>query len=353
MNSITSLGCFSPLDGSREGATLSIVVVSWNVCEYLRDCLRSLAEAGAADWAEVVVVDNDSSDGSAEMVQATFPWVTLIASGANLGFSRGNNLGIRRASGEFVFLLNPDTVVHPGTLERLLGYARSHADAGAVGPKQLDGNRETCFEAAVNLPSVWNVFCDYFQLAGLFPRSRLFNRRLMGYWDHESDRDVPGIQGSAMLLRRAALDQVGLLDESMHYVEDMDLCLRLRRAGWKVRYLASATILHYGGKSSQRAGNPPLKYQIAFQSFWNFLYKNYGAFAALRLSWLMVAWSVCVLLTAAVLRLASAVNAGDAGKARALFGVGAAMLRWSTCEKSSFRHHLATPLTPKPTRSIR
>jgi GT2 family glycosyltransferase len=333
--------------------TLSIVVVSWNVHDYLRGCLRSLEETGAAAWTEVIVVDNDSADGSAAMVRAAFPWVTLIESGSNLGFSRGNNLGLQRATGEFALLLNPDTVVRDGALRALVDYARANPATGAVGPRQIDGNGETCFEAAVNLPSVWNVFCDYFRLAALFPRSRLFNRRLMGYWDHESDRDVEGLQGSALLLRRAALDQVGLLDESMHYAEDMDLCLRLQRAGWRIRYLAAPSIVHYGGRSSDRAGNEPLRYQIAFQSFWYFLYKHHGRFAAFRLSGVMAAWSVGALLAAAAARLAGALGLPAAHRASSLGAVGRAMLRWSVCDKGSFRHHLARPLALDATRSRR
>jgi len=321
------------------------VIVSWNVSDYLRECLQSLEDGGVGRWAEVIVVENDSSDGSEEMVRTRFPWASLIPSGSNLGFSRGSNLGIRRARGEFVFLLNPDTVVPAGTLERLLACAEADGTIGAVGPRQLDGSGRVCYEAAVALPSVWNVFCDYFKLAALFPRSRLLNGRLMGYWDHESDRDVPGIQGSAMLVRGAALDEVGLLDESMHYAEDMDLCFRLKRAGWRVHYLASAPLVHYGGKSSERAGDNPLRYQIAFQSFWYFQYKNRGPFAALRLSWMMGAWAVCVVAASAALRLASVVGAADAGKARALQEIGVAVLRWSTGSKERFRHHLAAPLT--------
>src|SRR6202043_80046 len=140
------------------------------------------------------------------------------------------------------------------------------------------------------------VFCDYFKVALLFPQSKIFNGRLMGYWDHESDREVPGISGSAMLLRRTALAQVGLLDEHLHYVEDMDLCLRLHQSGWTVQYVASSSILHYGGASFKRAGNNLLRVQIAFHSFWVYLCKHHGRLTALRLSCVMSIWSLAVIV---------------------------------------------------------
>jgi GT2 family glycosyltransferase len=322
---------------------LSIIVVSWNVSDFLKDCLQSLVDTGVSEWAQAIVVDNDSFDDTSEMVAANFPWVQLIQSGSNLGFSRGNNLGIGHATGDFVLLLNPDTVVHAHAVDRMLDYAVTHPGMGAVGPKQIDREGKTCYEAAVNFPTVWNVGCDYFKLAKLFPHSRLFNRRLMGYWNHEDDREVQGVPGSAMLLRREAISQVGLLEETMHYGEDMDLCLRLRRAGWKVYYLASACIVHYGGESSRRARNPALRYQIAFQSFWYYLYKNFGSFAAFRLSCMMCVWSLCTTFAAMAMR--SLARRSDAiEKLDHMKKVGIGMLRWSTCRKHMFRHHLAKPI---------
>jgi GT2 family glycosyltransferase len=324
-------------------AELSIVIVTWNVCDYLKDCLRSLIDTGVSKWAEVIVVDNNSADDTARMVRSEFPFVHLIESGSNLGFSRGNNLGIRHASGEFLLLLNPDTLVHPGAIDGMLQFAIGHPDVGAVGCRQMDRQGKTCFEAAVNFPTVWNVACDYFKLAKMFPRSRLFNHRLMGYWDHEDSRQVAGIPGSAMLLRRDAIDQVGWLDDSMHYAEDMDLCLRLRRGGWRVYYLASASIVHYGGESSRRDGNPALRYQIAFQSFWYYLRKNFGAFAGLRLSWMMFVWSLCTASIASILLIPTR-RPDSRIKLVEMRTIGLGMLRWSVCRKIEFRHHLANPI---------
>lgn len=342
MSSIISLG--SSEGSQRISTTLSIIIVSWNVCDYLQDCLRSLVETGVSEWAQVIVVDNNSNDDTARVITAEFPWVEFIESGANLGFSRGNNLGVTHASGEFIFLLNPDTVVRPGAIDAMLEFGIAHPEAGAVGCKQVDRQGRTCYEAAVNFPTVWNVACDYFKLAKLFPTSRIFNRRLMGYWDHEDSREVPGIPGSAMLLRRRAIDEVGSLDSAMHYAEDMDLCLRLGRGGWKVYYLSNACIVHYGGESSRRAGNPALRYQIAFQSFWYFLRKNFGSFAAFRLSCMMLVWSLCTLAVATVMR--AVVRGGD-GKEKLsdMMKIAAGMMRWSLCRKRSFRHHLANPIT--------
>jgi GT2 family glycosyltransferase len=342
MNSTTSPGYFEA-SGSR-AATLSIVIVTWNVRDYVRDCLQSLVDTGVSKWAQVIVVDNTSSDDTESLVRTAYPWVHFIQSGANLGFSRGNNLGMRFASGEFILLLNPDTVVRQRAVDDMLEFAACHPDVGAVGCKQVDRQERTSYEAAVNFPTVWRVACDFFKFSKLFPTSKVFNRRLMGYWNHEDSREVPAIPGSAMLLRRSAIDQVGSLDNSMHYAEDMELCLRLRRGGWNVYYLSSAVIVHYGGESSRQDRNPGLRYQIAFQSFWYYLYKHFGMFAAFRLSCMMFFWSICTMSFATALQ-AITFGGSRAEQLREIKKIAFAMLRWSTCRKRAFRHHLADPIT--------
>lgn len=324
---------------SEAGGLLTIVIVSWNVRDYLSGCLRSLEDGGVTKWAEVVVVDNESRDGSDEMVLRDFPAVTLVRAGENLGFSRANNLAIRRSSARYVLLLNPDTVVPPGAIEALVAEMEKEPRIGAVGPRQHGRDGRIQLEGAVNQPTVWNTLCDLTFLARLRPRSRLFARRTMGWWDHLDDRDVPGIAGSAMLLRRAALEEVGVLDDTMFCGEDMDLCRRLVQAEWRVRYLGSVAITHYGGESVKRS-NAGLQRQIAYQSFWLYLQKHEGPVVAA----VMVASVVGVSLVGwAITRVALAVPALPAAAAfsvRRYNELCRALLVWGVTDKWEFRHAL-------------
>lgn len=343
MSLLTNPGFSNALLDDRRKQVLSVIIVTWNVSDFLRGCLKSLQDTGVPSWAEIVVVDNNSSDNTVSMVTQEFPWARLIEAGANLGFSRANNLAIPETTGEFVLLLNPDTIVFPDALERLVKKASENPDAGALGPKQLGRSGEVCYEGAVAIPTVWNVCCDFFRLARLFPKSKLFNGRLIGDWDHESDRDVPGVPGTAMLLRRTALSEAGLLDEHMHYVEDMDLCVRLRQRGWKILYVASSVILHYGGESSKKIGNNSKLLQIAFQSFWFFLCKHRSAFTAIWLSVAVFLWSLAVICAALPLSLMPSARVRSAEWIQ----LGAGMFRWSISRKEDFEHHLAIPIRSK------
>jgi GT2 family glycosyltransferase len=321
---------------------LSIVIVTWNVRDHLEGCLRSLADAGVPDWARVVVVDNASTDGTAAMVERAFPFVELIQSGGNLGYTRGNNLALRRLRSEYVLLLNPDTVVPSGALEALVAEMDRDPRLGTVGPRQHGGDGRVQLEGAVQLPTIWNTCCDLALISRIFPRSRLFARRTMGWWDHCDDRDVPGIPGSAMLLRRAALDQVGLLDETMFCVEDMDLCRRLAHAGWRVRYLGTVGITHFGGASVKRA-NAGRQRQIAYQSYWLYLRKHDGALTA-------AVMAASVFAVATIGRIATALLALVPRQSPALretrlrfAELSRALMAWAVADKLSFHHHLASP----------
>jgi O-antigen biosynthesis protein len=337
MSSITSPGFSKELDaGDPLRPLLSVVIVTWNVRDLLRDCLGSLAQDGIPNWAEVFVVDSASSDDSAAMVRREFPWVHLIASDLNLGFSRGNNRALRLARGEYVLLLNPDTLVHPGALRAMVDFAQAHPSVGVVGPKQYSGSGAIQYEGAVDFPNIWNVLCDWTLLSKIFPKSKLFCGRKMGYWGHDDDREVPAVPGSAMLLGSNVLERVGMLDETMFMAEDMDLCQRVRKAGWSVYYLGSASIVHYGGESLKRDGNAGRQLQIAFQSFWLYLRKHRGAAAAATMSFTMFVWSLFALAVASLLALVRRGSGVDRWRQIAL-----GLMRWSLTDKKRFRHHLA------------
>lgn len=327
----------SPGSSEPVGPSLTIAIVSWNVRDELADCLRSLDQAGVPAWARIVVVDNASADGSAEMVEQAFGFATLVRAGSNLGFARANNLVLRAATTPYVLLLNPDTIVPAGALEALVRSMNADPGLGAAAPRQhsLDGSIQ--FEAAVSLPTIWNATCDLALLSRLFPRSRFFSRRTMGWWDHRDDRDVPAIAGSAMLLRRTAIAQVGGLDERMFYVEDMDLCRRIGEAGWRIRYVGSAAITHLGGASTKRsdAGH---RRQIAYHSFWLYLRKHDGALAAAVMTAGVLAVSVVGSLATSLLRLFPKLPPRMADAVDRYHAVGVALIRWALADKRRFSH---------------
>jgi GT2 family glycosyltransferase len=346
MNLDTNLGSSNAnVTATDDPRMLTVVIVSWNVKEMLRKCLRSLEEDHIPDWAEVVVVDNASHDQTNEMVQAEFAWVKLIASSQNLGYSRANNLAIAKYKSEFVLLLNPDTVVHPGTLRKLVDFARSHPTVGVVGAKLLASDGSVQYEGAVEFPTVWNVFCDLAFLSKFFPRSRVFCSRKMGYWDHQGDREVPGVSGAAMLVRRGVFDRIGLLKETLFYAEDMDFCLRLRRAGWSVFYLASAPIIHYGGESIKTVADQGYQRQIAFQSTWLYTRENRGRILAVGLSVMVVLWSLGGIAVTSLLALRFRGNTPETVKIARFRQLAMSLLRWGVSNKKKFRHHLAAPPT--------
>lgn len=336
MSSITS-------PGSSNSKRLSIVIVNWNARDLLGGCLESLARDHVTQFAEVIVVDSASTDGSAEIVAKEFPWVRLMPFSENLGFSRGNNIAIRQAKGEFILLLNPDTSVDPGTIGAMVDFGEKHPEVGIIGPAQRGGDGLPQYEAAVNCPTVWNVFCDLALLSKFFPKSRLFASRKMGYWDHKDDRAVPAVQGSAFLVRRSVLQKIGLLDESLFCCEDIDLCLRTRKAGWKVFYLGTQSLVHYGGGSIKRSPNQGLQRQIAFQSFWLFLRKHCGQFAAARLSLMVGAWSAFGMLLTFIPRITASCAAEELNTAQHSRELIQSLAEWSRMDKREFRHHLAAP----------
>lgn len=336
INSSIARGSFSP----NTAPQLTIVIVTWNVRDLLCECLDSLHRDGVPAWADTVVVDNCSTDGTADAVRNRFPWVRYLAMEENLGFSRGNNHVLRSCASEFVLLLNPDTVVHPGAIRALVDHAITNGGTGAVGPRQISRDGSVQYDGAVALPTLWNVACEWLMLNKIFQGSRWFDRRKLGHWDHMDVRPVPAIPGSAMLLRTDALRRVGLLDESMFIIEDMDLCRRLREAGWRIDYLGTHSILHYGGESLRHKGGG-FKCQVAYQSFWLYLCKHDGWLKAGMLSCFIWMWSVSVL---AIIGLVSLSKGGKTPQNLMRFKEWAgALLLWSTANKWKFRHQLATP----------
>lgn len=236
------------------GLDLSIIIVSWNVADYLGPCLESIQHQLSDLHTEVILVDNASSDGTVELVSQRFPWVSVIQAEKNIGFPKANNLAINRAAGKYVLLLNPDTVISDGTLKLCFDKVEEDPSIGALGCKIVYPDGSIQLECARNFPSLTAMIWESLYLHTIFPRHQLFGRSLMGGWDHDSDRDVPCILGAFMLVRKQALDQVGGLDEQFFmYYEDIDLCANLWENGWRIRYTAGTQITHNSGKSRSRS----------------------------------------------------------------------------------------------------
>lgn len=231
---------------------LSIIIVSWNVRDLLFACLSSLQAQRERLALQVVVVDSNSSDGSAEMVCSRFPWTELIASPENVGFPRGNNLGLALARGRYVMLLNPDTEVLGDALATLVAYLEEHADVGVVGPQLLnpDGSVQS---SRRRFPTLATGFFESTWLQPLAPR-RLLASYYMDDRPDDAPADVDWVTGAALITRREIVEQVGGLDESYFmYSEELDWCRRIRAAGWRAVYLPAAQVIHHEGKSSEQA----------------------------------------------------------------------------------------------------
>lgn len=233
---------------------LSIVIVSFNVRELLNQSLRSVQIAARELDAEIIVVDNASWDGSAAMIKTNFPEVMLITNQANIGFARANNLALKKCTGEYVVLLNPDTIVQEDTFRILMEFFQSTHGVGMAGCKILNPDGSLQLACRRSIPTPWIAFTKLVGLGKLLPKSRLFGRYNLTYLDPDEINEVEAISGSIMMTRREVIDQVGLLDEKFFmYGEDLDWCLRIRNAGFKIYYVPRTKIIHYKGSSSQRA----------------------------------------------------------------------------------------------------
>jgi GT2 family glycosyltransferase len=239
---------------------LSIIIVNWNTRALLADCLTSVegcrlqvtgpeAQPSTCNLKlETIVVDNASSDDSAAMVRERFPWARLIENAENVGFARANNQGIALAAGRYVLLLNPDTEVHPGALKTLVQFTDAHPAAGACGARLLnsDGSLQpACHPMLTPGREFWRLLF----LERLWPRATYPMER----WDTAMPRRVEVIKGACLLLRRDALNQIGVLDDNYFmYTEEVDLCHRLAQVGWELWYVPAAAVTHYGESSSKQ-----------------------------------------------------------------------------------------------------
>lgn len=234
---------------------LSVTICSWNTKDDLRACLASLRALRDETSFEVIVVDNNSEDGSAEMVAREFPEFRLLAQSRNLGFTGGHNLAIAQRRGRHAMLLNSDTIVHPGALAELLAALEADPRAGIVGPKLLNPDGSLQYSCR-RFPTPATALFRNTLLGRMFPRNRFTREYLMQDWPHDRTREVDWLSGAAMVIRDRVLETVGALDPGYFmFCEDTDLCRRAWKAGWKVLYVPRAIVTHAIGRSTDKAPN--------------------------------------------------------------------------------------------------
>lgn len=254
---------------------LSIVIVNYNVKHFLEQCLKSVYQAIQNIEAEVFVVDNNSIDGSQDMVRSSFTDVKLIANSKNTGFSTANNQAIKESKGEYVLLLNPDTVVPENCFQALLEFADKTPDLGGCGIPMYDGQGNYLPESKRGLPTPEVAFYKMIGLNKLFPKSKKFGKYHLGYLAPDQNHEVEILAGAFMLIRKKVLNKIGLLDETFFmYGEDIDLSYRITKAGWKNYYFAGSRIIHYKGESTKKLSTNYVK--VFYKAMVIFAEKHYA-----------------------------------------------------------------------------
>ncbi len=233
---------------------LSIIIVNYNVKEFLQNLLTSIQKSSLQITKEIIVVDNASDDGSVEIIQEKFPDVKLIANKENIGFGNANNIGLKLASGKFILLINPDAIVQEDTFQKLIEFFERTPDAGIAGCKVLNSDGTLQLACRRGFPGPWTSFTKVTGLSKLFPKNRLFARYNLTYLDENKTYEVDAISGAFMMLRREVYEKIGGFDpEFFMYGEDLDLCYRTQKAGFKVYYVHTTQIIHYKGESTKRS----------------------------------------------------------------------------------------------------
>ncbi|MEI8305979.1 MAG: glycosyltransferase family 2 protein [Chloroflexales bacterium] len=254
---------------------LSIIIVSWNVRDLLIRALECVYATVQRSSFEVIVLDNASSDDSVAVVRERFPAVRMIVNQENIGFGRANNQGAAIAHGRYLLLLNPDAFVHTDTVDRLVAFMDTHPDAGSAGCKLLyeDGSLQRSVTA---FPTVLTELYTTLGLDRAFPQHPAFGHYKLTYWNMDDQRPVDALMGACLILRRSVIDQIGLFDEQFFmYSEEVDLCYRLRRAGWKNYFIPDVTATHIWGGSSRLV--PQTTFLRLFRSRVQFFRKHYGS----------------------------------------------------------------------------
>ena len=278
---------------------LSIVIVSYNVKYYVAQCIASVLRTQGGVVADITVVDNHSQDGTVEFLRERFPSVKVVAGNHNLGFARANNIAIRATSGEYVLLLNPDTIVGEDVLSACLSFMDAHPRCGGLGLRMLNTTGDVAMESRRGLPTPMTSFYKMTGLCSRFPKSKRFGRYYLGFLPWDEPVRIEVISGAFCMLRREALDSIGLLDEDFFmYGEDIDLSYRLCKGGYENWYIP-ATILHYKGESTHKSS---FRYvHVFYEAMLIFFRKHYGHMSLL-LS-LPIKAAICLKAAGALLQI--------------------------------------------------
>lgn len=289
---------------------LAIVIVNYNTRDVLRNCLHSVHASRGSLSFRTIVVDNHSTDGSADMVRTEYPWAQVIVCDHNGGYAYANNIGLRAASfgigaapeslPRYALLLNPDTVLDPDVLNTMLAFMDADPTVGVVGPKLVreDGSLDKACRRSFPTPLV--SLYRFSGLSKLFPKSRRFGQYNVTYLDCNTEAEVDAVVGAFMLMRREALEQAGLLDEAFFmYGEDLDLCYRIKERGWRIIYHPQVTVLHLKGAASRKASTRSI---IAFYDAMGIFHnKHYRQRTFFMVNW-VIDLAIIVLRTIALLR---------------------------------------------------
>ncbi len=233
---------------------LSIIIVNYNVKVFLQNLLDSIQKASKEIKSEIIIVDNASDDGSVEFLREKYPSVKLIVNEANLGFGKANNIALKEAKGKFILLINPDTIVAEDTFVKMISFFSETPEAGLAGCKILNPDGTLQLPCRRSFPGPWTSFTKVTGLSTLFPKSKIFARYNLTYLDENQTYEVDAISGSFMMMRKEVYEKVGGFDEQFFmYGEDLDLCYRIQKAGYKVYYVHSTQIIHYKGESTKRS----------------------------------------------------------------------------------------------------
>ena len=251
---------------------LSVIILNYNVRYFLEICVLSVQNALLEIDGEIIVVDNSSQDGSCEMMKERFPQVTLIQNKDNIGFPKGNNVGVAQAKGEYICILNPDTVVAEDTFVKVLAFAKAQHDLGIIGCKLIDGSGKFLPESKRGVPTPWVAFTKIMGLYKLFPKSKLFGKYYAGHLEQNQTGKVEILVGAFMVMKRELYLEVGGFDENCFmYSDDIDLSYVVSKTGKVNYYFHETTIIHYKGESTIKDGT----YMKRFQEAMNFFYKKH------------------------------------------------------------------------------
>ena len=284
---------------------LSVIILCWNDLQVIGDCLQSIYAGTHSTEFEVIVSDNGSSDGSVEYIRSHFPQVHIIENGRNLRFAKGNNVGIRASQGEYILILNPDTIIHDGALDKMVVFADQHPEAGALSCQvlNLDGSYQ---EHVRPLPTIRTEWMGTLRLGLLSRLSDWFNPGIYVGWKGEGERTVGWLAGCFILFRAELLKRLGGFDEQFfYYYEDTDLCRRVWDAGFQVLYTSAINITHLKGHSTK------LRFPLGFEldkyvTRYRYFYKCDGPRGARRCRWVSLAWLLSRRVGLSLMQLAKA-----------------------------------------------